>query len=54
MATPQERAAQARKEKLAEIERQVRDGSLVIRRMTAAERAKYPKPSQPRRQRGKP
>lgn len=54
MATPQERAALARQAKLAEIERQVRDGSLVIRPMTAAERVKYPKPAQARRQRGKP
>jgi hypothetical protein len=53
MATPQERAALARQQKLADIERQVRDGSLVIRPMTAAERAKYPRPAQPRRQRGK-
>jgi hypothetical protein len=51
MATQQERAARARAEKLAEIERQVRDGSLVIRTMTPAERAKYPKPTEPRRPR---
>ena len=51
MATQQERAARARDEKLAQIERQVREGSLVIREMTPAERAKYPKPTQPRRTR---
>ena len=51
MATQQERAAQVRQEKLDEIERQVRKGLLVIRTMTPAERAKYPKPTQPRRAR---
>jgi hypothetical protein len=51
MATQQERAAKARQEKLEEIERQVREGSLVIRTMTPAERARYPKPTQPRRTR---
>lgn len=48
MATQQERAAKARDEKLAAIEEQVRDGSLVIREMTPAERKKYPKPETPR------
>ena len=43
MSTQQERAAKAREEKLAAIERQVKAGSLVIREMTAAERLKYPK-----------
>jgi hypothetical protein len=50
--THQERAAKVRDEKLAEIEQKVRDGSLVIRAMTPAERAKYPKvetPLRPRR-----
>ena len=54
MATQQERAAKARRDKLADIDRQVRDGSLVIRTMTSAERAKYPKPAQPRRARRHP
>jgi hypothetical protein len=43
MSTHQERAAKVREEKLAAIEQQVRAGSLVIRAMTPAERAKYPK-----------
>jgi hypothetical protein len=43
MPTQQERAAKARAEKLAAIKQQVRAGSLVIREMTPAERAKYPK-----------
>ena len=51
MATQQERAAKVRDEKLAAIEQQVRDGSLVIREMTPAERAKYPKPLTPPRPR---
>jgi hypothetical protein len=52
MSTQQERAAKEREEKLAAIEEQVRAGLLVIREMTAAERAKYPKldtPPRPRR-----
>lgn len=51
MATQQERAAKARDEKLAAIERQVREGSLVIRKMTPAERAKHAPPAEPRRPR---
>jgi len=51
MLTQQERAAQARTEKLANIERQVREGSLVIRTMTPAERERYPTPTEPRKQR---
>jgi hypothetical protein len=55
MSTQQERAAKARDEKLAAIEQQVKDGSLVIREMTPAERAKYPKLATPppRRARGR-
>jgi hypothetical protein len=53
MATQQERAAKARDEKLAAIERQVKEGSLVIRKMTDAERAEHPAPSEPRRPRRK-
>jgi hypothetical protein len=51
MKTPAERQRERREEKLQEIERDVRDGSLVIRRMTPAERAKYP--PRPRRERGR-
>ena len=53
MPTQQERAAKARGEKLAAIEEQVRDGSLVIRQMTPTERAKYPRVANPRPQRGR-
>jgi len=48
MTTQQQRAAKAREEKLAAIEQQVSAGSLVIREMTPAERARYPKPATPR------
>jgi hypothetical protein len=41
--TAQEREAEARQEKLAHVEEQVKSGSLVIREMTAAERAKWAK-----------
>ncbi|MDX6672530.1 MAG: hypothetical protein QOI91_2893 [Solirubrobacteraceae bacterium] len=50
----QQRAEERRKEKLDEIEQQVRDGTLVIRQMTEKEKAKNPpKPRQPRRGRGR-
>jgi hypothetical protein len=42
MITQAERAAERRKLRLEEIERQVRDGSLTIRKMTAEERRRFP------------
>ena len=46
MKTARERADERRREKLAAVEKQVREGSLVVRQMTAAERARYePRPS---------
>jgi hypothetical protein len=39
--TQQQREAEKRKEKLDLIEQQVKEGSLVIRKMTAAERKQY-------------
>ena len=51
MATQQDRAAKAREEKLAAIDQQLKAGSLVIREMTPAERAKYPKRDTPPPQR---
>jgi hypothetical protein len=42
MATQAERAAARRRERIEDIERQVKDGSLKIRKMTAAERKRYP------------
>jgi len=42
MTSQADRAAERRSEKLKEIRRQVKDGSLKIRPMTAAERKRYP------------
>jgi hypothetical protein len=50
MKTQQQRAEQRRKEKLAQIQEQVEDGSLVIRQMTPEERkANPPRPRSPQR-----
>jgi hypothetical protein len=52
MKSPQEREQEKRRQKLAEVEEQVRSGSLVVRKMTAAERARYPpRQAPPRRAR---
>jgi hypothetical protein len=40
--TPRERAAAQRQTKLLAIKRQVKAGKLVVRQMTAAERAEFP------------
>jgi hypothetical protein len=42
MLTQADRAALRRAEKLEQIRRQVQDGSLKIRKMTAAERLRFP------------
>jgi hypothetical protein len=42
MLTQAERAAEKRRAKLEEIKRQVKDGSLKIRKMTAQERRRFP------------
>jgi hypothetical protein len=42
MITQAERAAEKRREKLEEIERQVKAGSLKIRKLTAKERKRFP------------
>ncbi len=42
MITQADRAAERRRLKLGEIERQVKDGSLRIRKMTPEERRRYP------------
>jgi len=52
MLTQADRAAERRREKLEEIRSQVKDGSLTIRKMTAAERERYPQRS-PRPSRGR-
>jgi hypothetical protein len=53
MRTQRERAEEQRRLKLADVEEQVRAGSLTIRQMTPEERAKYPQPEvqRPRRTR---
>ena len=48
--TAKEREEERRREKLAAVEKQIRDGSLVVRQMTAEERARYPPhPAPPKR-----
>ncbi len=50
MVTPAERAAERRRERLEAMDRQVKDGSLKIRKMTPEERKRYPpRPSTGRR-----
>ena len=50
MKTTQERQADRRRAKLDEVDRQVREGSLVVRQMTDDERARnQPKPPRPKR-----
>jgi hypothetical protein len=51
MLTQAERAAEKRRAKLEDIKRQVKDGSLKIRKMTAQERKRFP--ARPTRGRGK-
>jgi hypothetical protein len=54
MLTQADRAAERRREKLEEIRSQVKDGSLTIRKMTPAERERYPQQApRPSRGRGK-
>jgi hypothetical protein len=50
MLTQADRAAERRHARLEEIQRQVKDGSLMIRKMTPEERKRYPpRPSKGRR-----
>jgi hypothetical protein len=51
MLTQADRAAERRRVKLDEIQLQVKDGLLTIRKMTAAERKRYP--PRPSKARGK-
>jgi hypothetical protein len=51
MPTPDERKADRRQVKLDEVDRQIREGGLTVRKMTEEERAKYP-PQPPRPKRG--
>ena len=51
MATPHERQAEKRRAKLDEIDEQVKEGSLVIRKMTAKERKENPPLNRSRKRR---
>jgi len=52
MLTQADRAAEKRRVKLEEVQRQVEDGSLKIRKMTVEERKRFPpKVAEPRRKR---
>lgn len=54
MKTPQERQADRRRQKLDEVQKQIRTGSLVVRQMTAEERAENPvRPPAPKRGSGR-
>ncbi len=49
MKTGREKAEEKRQAKLAQVQEQVEDGSLVIRKMTEEERRKYPpRPERPK------
>jgi hypothetical protein len=50
MATQADRAAERRVAKLEDVERQLKEGSLTIRKMTAEERKRFPpRPAKPRK-----
>jgi hypothetical protein len=50
MKTPQERAEEKRRQKLEEMQEQIRSGSLVVREMTPEERERNkPRPPRPKR-----
>ena len=52
MKTPKERQEEKRKAKLKEMQEQIDSGDLVVRKMTAAERKKFP-PKPPREKKKK-
>jgi hypothetical protein len=53
MKSGREKAEERRQAKLAQVEEQVKDGSLVIRQMTDEERRKYPpRPERPKGTKG--
>jgi hypothetical protein len=53
MITQADRAAARRREKLEQIQQQLKDGSLKIRSMTPAERKRYPAQPEPLKKRRK-
>ena len=52
MKTQRERAEERRADRLAAVQEEIEAGTLVIRRMTAEERAQYPPQPRPERGRG--
>jgi hypothetical protein len=48
MSTQADRSAELRRASLEKIQRQIKDGSLTVRKMTAAERKRYP-PATPKK-----
>jgi hypothetical protein len=51
MKTSRQRAEERRQEKLADVQHQIEDGTLTVRKMTPAERAEYPPRPRPERRR---
>jgi len=51
MSTTWERAEQRRQEKLDDMQQQIEDGTLTVRKMTAKERAAHPPKPRPERKR---
>jgi anti-sigma28 factor (negative regulator of flagellin synthesis) len=45
--TQQDRAAERRRAKLADIKQQIKAGTLTVRQMTPAERKRHPRPERP-------
>ena len=53
MSNARERAEQRRQDKLADVQQQIDDGSLTVRKMTAKERADHPPRPRPEQGRGR-
>jgi hypothetical protein len=53
MKTTRERAEERRQQKLADVQQQIDDGTLTVRKMTPQERAEHPPRPRPERGRGR-
>ena len=53
MKTASQRQQEKREAKLAEIDEQIKEGSLVVRKMTAAERKKFPPQNRSKKRRSR-
>jgi hypothetical protein len=51
MTNQRQRAEERRQQKLAEVQRQIDDGTLIVRKMTAKERVEHPPRPRPERRR---